>query len=306
MKHAPAVDRAALRVLLLSAFAAASIGMPSPAGAQHPMEVQRLSAEGDHLKALVVFELLPRRILTTDSRIAAAKSAWALGLNNKASDLFDAILRDQSLSADTRARLTLSRGILEFQEERYSEAALFAEKSISLLVAASPLRGRAYLLWGQSLSKERAFAAAEEKFLLALSDAAPADKAEVCFALGSVEVKLGKYPDAERHLKAIPTDHERAPATVRLLATIALDTHQEDRARFWIEKGRSDYPDAFLDSWGDYGLMQIELSRGELPSARKLLQGAQKQFPASDPWLVLMQAALEDAEWKQAQEGSRP
>jgi tetratricopeptide (TPR) repeat protein len=272
------------------------------AQAQHPVDVQRLTAEGEFFKALAMYELLPARAVTPEARIAAAKSAWALGLNRKAADAFDAILRDPALSNDMRARLTLSRGAIEFQEERYPEASLFAEKAISYLPEPSPLRGRAYLLWGQSLSRSGAHGSAAEKLAAALQDAGANDKPEIYFALGSAEMKLGQFADAERHLKSIPTDHERASATVRLLATIALETHQADRARFWIEKGRKEYSESFIDSWGSYGLLQVALSKGELSAARDVLADSQKQYPPSDPWLILMQAALEQAEWKKGTE----
>lgn len=298
---------ALVRVVAVAASVSlGSIAAPRSAVAQHPVDVQRLNAEGEHMKALAMYELLPTRAVTIEARIAAAKSSWALGLNRKAADAFDAILRDQSISGDTRARLTLSRGVIEFQEERYPEASLFAEKAVSLLPEPSPLRSRAYLLWGQSLSRSNAYSSGVERLEAAIQEASAGDKPEIHFAIGAAEIRLGRFSDAERHLKAIPTDHERAPATVRLLATIALETHQEDRARFWIEKGRKDYPEAFIDSWGNYGLLQAALSKGEIPVARDVLSEAQKQYPPSDPWLILMQAALEQAEWKRELEAQRP
>lgn len=277
--------------------------LAASAHAQHSVDIQKLAADGEHMKALAMYELLPARNLSLSARIAAAKSAWALGLNRQAAEAFDSILREAQLPQDTRARLTLSRGVLEYQEEKYAEAALFAEKTVSYLQQSSPLRSRALLLWGQSLTRVSAYASAQEKLAAALEDSSPADQPEIQYSLGVVETKLGKYSEAEKHLKAIPTDHERAAATVRLLATLSLETHQPDRARFWIEKGKSDYPDAFLDSWGDYGLLQIALEKGEVSRARNTFESAQKQYAPSDPWLVLMQAALEQAEWKKEPQG---
>jgi ATP/maltotriose-dependent transcriptional regulator MalT len=49
--------------------------------------------------------------------------------------------------------------------------------------------------------------------------------------------------------------------------------------------------------------VQISIAKGELPKAQSVLSEAQKQYPASDPWLILMQAALEQAEWKREQGG---
>jgi tetratricopeptide (TPR) repeat protein len=273
--------------------------------AEHPIDVQRLSAEGDHFKALTLYEVLPDRRLGEDTHISAAKSAWALGMNRQAAELFDAILRGNSIDSDERARLTLSRGILEYQEERYQEAALFAEKAASYLPEKAPLRGRAMLLWGQSLVKAKAFATAEEKLLRALSDVEPLDRPDVSLALGAVQIKLGKLTEAERSLKMIPAQHQYAPEAIRMLAGIALQSRQNDRARFWIEKGRSSYADSFLDSWADFGLVKVAVEANDLPQARTVVDKAQKRFPPSDPWLILMQSALEQAEWNERAKGFR-
>jgi tetratricopeptide (TPR) repeat protein len=269
--------------------------------AQHPSEVQKLSAEGDHFKALTLFELLPTKKVGTDTRIFVAKSAWALGLNRQAGELFDAVLRDKSISAEVRARVTLSRGAIEYQEGRYQEAALYAEKATSLLADSSPLRGRGYLLWGQALVRAGSIGTAEEKLKAALTDAEGQDKPEINFTLAGVEMRLGKFAEAERRLRAIPTDHERTPLAVRMLASIALETQSYERARFWIERGKSDYPEGFIDSWAEYGLLRSRLAEGDMTKAREIVEQAGKQYAPSDPWLILMQAALEGSEWDRQQ-----
>ncbi len=274
----------------------------SVARAQHSSDVQKLSIEGDHFKALTTYELLPSKRVGIEAKIAAAKSAWALGLNRQAAESFDVILREPQLSADTRARLTLSRAVLEYQEERYQEAVLFAEKAVSLLHEASPLRGRALLLWGQANVRMRAYGTAEEKFIQALHEVQGVDRAEANFSLGVVELKLGKYKEAQKHLEAIPMGHERTATTIRLLAALSLETKQIERAKFWIEKGKAEHPEIFVDSWGDYGLVQVALAQGDLETARRIEEGARKQFAPSDSWLVLMQAALEEAEWRRVDE----
>ncbi|MEY4701066.1 MAG: hypothetical protein RL326_1253 [Pseudomonadota bacterium] len=276
------------------------------AHAQHPIDIQRLSAEGDHFKALSLYELLPHRQFDTDTYVSAAKSAWALGLTKQATSLFDSVLRGDSLSPEDRARVTLSRGVIDFQEERFQEAALFAEKAASLLPEKSPLRGRALLLLGQSLLKVGAYATAEEKLLRSLADSIQSDRPEVVFALGTAQVKLGKLTDAEKSFKAVPTEDARAPMAVRSLASIALQTNQSERARFWFERGRSSYPEAFLDSWADYGVTKAALEAGDVERARLVVEKAEKRFPPSDAWLILMRAALENAEWKGGTEGQKP
>ncbi|MEN9845751.1 MAG: hypothetical protein RIS36_898 [Pseudomonadota bacterium] len=289
--------RSLLRLPLVLAVIQALV-MPALAVAQHAAEVQRLSADGEHMKALAMYELLPNKKLVTETRIAAAKSAWALGLNRQAAEGFDTVLRDPSISQDIRTRLILSRGVIEYQEERYQEAALYAEKAISSMRESVPLRGRAYLLWGQSLLRTGAYVSAHEKFEKALGDVQPQDRPEAHFALGLVDLKLARYAEAQKNLEAIPMDHPRTPVAVRMLAGISLETHQYDRVKFWVEKGKVDYPEAFVDSWGDYGLVQAAIARGDLDEARRVTEIAQKQFAPSDSWIILMQASLEVAEWK--------
>ena len=289
--------KALLRLPLVLAVIQAFM-TPALAVAQHAAEVQQLSADGEHMKALAMYELLPNKKLITETRIAAAKSAWALGLNRQAAEGFDAVLRDPSISQDIRTRLILSRGVIEYQEERYQEAALYAEKAISYMRESVPLRGRAYLLWGQSLLRTGAYVSAHEKFEKALGDVQQQDRPEAHFALGLVDLKLARYAEAQKNLEAIPMDHPRTPVAVRMLAGISLETHQYDRVKFWVEKGKVDYPEAFVDSWGDYGLVQAAIARGDLDEARRVTEIAQKQFSPSDSWIILMQASLEVAEWK--------
>ena len=149
-----------------------------------------------------------------------------------------------------------------------------------------------------------AYPIAHDKFSKALEDVSGADKAEAHFALGLVEVKLGKYQEAQKHLELIPTDHDRTAVAVRMLAAISLETKQQERAKFWIEKGRLDHPEAFVDCWGDYGLEQVALAKGDLEEARRLTDQASKRFPPSDSWLILMQATLEQAEWMKREQVS--
>jgi hypothetical protein len=103
----------------------------------------------------------------------------------------------------------------------------------------------------------------------------------------------------------IPAQHQYAPEAIRMLAGIALQSRQNDRARFWIEKGRSSYADSFLDSWADFGLVKVAVEANDLPQARTVVDKAQKRFPPSDPWLILMQSALEQAEWNERAKGFR-
>ncbi len=265
--------------------------------AQHPIDVQQATSNGEHFKALTTYLVIPARRLTPDTRIAAAKSSWALGLHQQAAEEINGLLRDKTIEGDQRARLTFMRGVIDFQEERYQEARLYAEKTISLLQGPSPLRARAHLLWGQSAMKMKAYSGAEDHLKVALAEADNGDLPEVHFSLGEVQMRLGKYPDAEEHFKAIPMEHDRTALAVRHLAALSLETGNLEKARFWLEKGKTEFPEAFIDSWADYGTTKVALASGDLLGARLTVEGAAKKYPPSDPWLLLMQASLETSEW---------
>jgi tetratricopeptide (TPR) repeat protein len=292
------VSRGSVTTLALLLGVVFEVVLPcSSVFAQHPIEVQRASTSGEHFKALTTYLLLPARRLTNDTRLAAAKSSWALGLHGLATEEIDGLLRDKSIEGDERARLTFMRGVIDYQEERYQEARLYAEKAISLLKGPSPLRARAHLLWGQAAMRMKAYGSAEEHLKKAHEEADNTDVAEVSFTLGEVQMRLGKLPDAEAHFKSIPMDHDRTPMAVRHLAAIALESGDQDKAKFWLDKGRTEFPEAFIDSWADYGAVQVALARGDMHTARMTTEAAGKKYPPSDPWLLLMLASLEKGEW---------
>jgi hypothetical protein len=49
---------------------ALALGGIITAHAEHPIDIQRLSAEGDHFKALSLYELLPHRQFDTDTYVS--------------------------------------------------------------------------------------------------------------------------------------------------------------------------------------------------------------------------------------------
>lgn len=268
------------------------------AAAQHPVDVQRYMARGEYFEALTTFEQLPQRRITTDTRIAAAKSAWALGLMDRAAQELDAALKDDSLPRDERARQTVSRGIIEFQEGRYQDSILYAEKALSLVSGPSPLRARALCLWGQALFKTKAYGAAEEKLTEALKISPESDEAEMRFIRGQIRFRLAKYQDAQADFETIPLDHDRAPLAIRYLARLALEQGNFEGAGFWLTKGRQEFPDYFVDSWVEYARMRIAAQTGDRATMSKLLEQAQKQYPPSDPWIVLAAATAEIGVWQ--------
>lgn len=270
---------------------------------QHPIEVQRLAAKGEYFKALSTYDSLPDRRKTADTLIAAGRSAWALGLSQRAIEEFDKALQDETLDKVLRGRVLLSRGIIEYQEGRYQIAVLYAERSNEALSEPSPLRAKVWLLWGQALSKLGSWAIAEVKLQKGLDEAADEDVPEVHYFLGVAKYSLGKNKEAKEHFERVPLENERTPLAIRNLASIALEEGQFEEAIFWLEKGKKDFRDSFLDSWVDYAAMQAAIGKNDLEKVREIRANAQKQYPPSDKWYALLDAAAEIYEWKSQTHG---
>jgi tetratricopeptide (TPR) repeat protein len=274
--------------------------LASSASAQHPIDLQRASAAGDHFKALVFAEQMPRRIATIESSLALARSAWALGLNSRALDEFDRVLRTAQLDSVEKARIHLTKAILEYQEGHYQVASLHAERVINELegIDTEPtLNSKARFVWGEALTRQNAYGPAELQYLQALEGAAAAELPQIHLSLASVELKLGKFEKAKEHFEQIPVDHELTPRAIRGLAEVSVELKRPDAVQFWLTKARKEYPDSFLDSWVDYALMCAAIDRNQIAEVSELRTQVANRLPPSDPWVVLLNAAAEGFVW---------
>ena len=269
----------------------------APAVAQHAIEIQRKTAKGDYFEALTLYERMPKRTVTSAARVAAGKAAWALSLPARAVEEFDAVLRGSDITPSDRAKLLLSRGIIEYQEGRYQTAILFAEKLSALLDSPSTYRAKAWLLWAESLSKLNSYGAAEQKYEKALAESAEEDRAEIRYLLGVCELKLGDTVKSRAQFEQIPFENERAPQAIRALAQISLDEGRVNEAGFWLRKGRSEFPEEFLDAWVDYALIQVAIKENNREDVSVIQAEAAKKYPPSDYWLTLLNAAAEAYNW---------
>ena len=270
--------------------------------AQHPIDIERAAAQGDYIGALTQFETMPVRIRTTSSIIAAAKSAWALSLPEKAQLNFEAALKDPKITAMQRAQLLLSRAVIEYQEGKHNVSILRAEKALAACEQECLFASRIHLLWGQSLASLNSHGAADEHFTLALETALPNEIADISFFRGMTRLHLGKNEDARADFEKVPLTHERTPDAIRSLALIALEANDFEGAAFWLSKGRNEFPENFLDSWVDYALLQVAVYERDEPKVALLTSEAQKKYPPSDPWLTIINATAETYFW----EGRRP
>lgn len=266
---------------------------PVQSWAQHPIDIQRLAANGQYFEAMVAYLQLPQRRATTESIIAAARSAWGLGLPNRAIEEYDRAMRDEKLGQTERARIYLSRAIIEYQEDRFQTCVLFAERAAGLINTAGPLRSKAWLIWAQALEKMNLHGPAEEQYLKSAEEADPDERAEIYYLLARTQMKLGKSKEASENFQKVPLRSDRTAQSVRGLAEVSLDTQHFDEAEFWLNKGRTDFPDDFLDSWVDYALVRIAISQDKPEKVSSIFTDASKRYAPSDHWFNLLNAAVE-------------
>jgi tetratricopeptide (TPR) repeat protein len=270
--------------------------------AQHSVEVERQAQAGEWMAALAAYKKMPSRKITSSTALAAAKSAWAMGLVDLAKAEYDrAIVLDRNeptLSDDAKVRIYFARGVIELQEGKYQRAIAFAEKAF-MLVESSPLRGEIGQLWGESLLKLNKPEAAIRKFETALNEVSEENLGELHYNIAAACMSVGELEKAEKHFTSIPLTHPKTGLAVKALASIAMENRKYKDALFWLKKGRADYAELFLDSWVDYALVKASTVLGQIPQAEQMANDANEKYPPSDGWLILMQSTLEQARWDQ-------
>jgi tetratricopeptide (TPR) repeat protein len=283
--------------ILQFAALVALVLVPGQLLAQHVIDIQRATADGDYFKALATYDAMPKRRITTAATLAAAQSAWGLGLSDRARIEFDRVLRSDQLSREERARVLTERGVIEFQEGAYQQASVFAERAVVEARQYPAQAGRAYLLWGESLTALGQHAAARERYSRAILNVSDVEKPEVYFLLGRSQFELGDYGSARDNFERVPVDHPRAPEAIRGLAEASLKVGDFAQASFWLTQGRDRFPQRFLDSWVDYALVRSAIGQREQEAVMSLRSEAEQRLPPSDGWLILMQGMAEAYEW---------
>lgn len=261
--------------------------------AVEPIDIQLLNSRGEHFKALIAFEQLPKRKRTTESIIAAGRSAWALSLPDRARELLTESLKTQAVPEIERTKVLVTLGILDYQEGNFQAAALNAQKAVEASTTPGALRAKGWMLWGDSLLRIGSPAEANDKLQRALEESSIEDEGEIRYLLGESLIKLGNLEDAKVNFQSIPVGHERIATAIRRLGEIALQLHDSEKVEFWLTKGRTEFPDSFLDSWVDFALVRSALDRSEEDKARKIYENAATRFAPSDFWMTILGAEIE-------------
>ena len=266
--------------------------------AEHPINVQKNAINKEYYKAMVSFERLPRQKLNKEVLLSAAQSAWALSLPDTAIELFDKILDDKNISNKEKAKIYLYKGIIDFQEGKYSTSQIFAKKALSFSNDISEsLKSAALKLLGDSYFKLKLYGEAKREYIKALKYADNNQQPSIYLQKGMAEFYLGSFDEAQKDLQKVSMDNEDAPLAIKLLMKILLEKKDYQKLKKWIEVLNTEFPNEFIDSWIDYAKVKVAISEDNKREALKVLEFAKDKYPESDSWINLARASLETYLW---------
>ena len=274
---------------LLIAAVALLVAVSAPALGQSRgslMSVRDLSAHGAHVEALSVFEEKSETEITLADRLAAAKSAWALGLPDRARRYWDEALSEGSFVGSERQRELLARAILELQEENHDEARARAERAAADLDA-SPMRAQFWLVVAEALKAQGAFSQAEGYYRRAVSEASLDAKNEMTYLLGECQLRLGLLDDARYSYTAVEASSKYSAQALRRLAEIDLSQRNYEGALTWIAEGRDNNPQEFDDPWVGYARVSALLKLDRMRDAEEELTQLRVRHSDKEPWYIL-------------------
>lgn len=286
-----------MKILKLLFFILLLLVNPSISFSEHPIDVQKNAHNKEYYKAMISFEKLPKQKANKDVLLSAAQSAWALSLPDTATTLFDKVLNDEKLTKDEKSKIYLYKGIIEFQEEKYSTSKIFAEKSL-MLASKDEFKSPAHKLLGDSLFKLKRYSKAKEQYLNALDFSSDEEKSNINYQLGVTCFYLGDFESSKNYFSKVSLDNEDSPFAIRLLIKIALEESNYPALKKWLNVATSEFPDEFLDSYIEYAKIKLAIYEKNKQVANKTLQEAKEKFPQSDPWINLAMASYEAFLWE--------
>jgi len=267
---------------------------PCSASADHPHTIMTHESEKRYFDALSTFLSLPERQRTTETYLAAARSAWALSLPDRAINLFETALK--RLTPDdvtTKVRMLLSVGTIQLQEQKLALAESTAKDALSNCDQLPPLRGEARFLLGSVAMAANRYGDAVATLEQAITDLEGARRDEARLYLGRAYLMLGDVSRHTAHLEEIPLDSNWAPDAIRLLALSSFRVGDRKKAGFWAQKGKAEFPDRFVDSWMEYLAFNDLYSGSELVGIDEYLTQISSRYPASDLWVGVIGGEIE-------------
>ncbi len=260
---------------------------PTPAST-----VLELNRQQKHYEAVLAYTERDAKTLSLTEKLAAARSAWALGLVDTSRNIWQEASSRRGFTGSERSRALLAYSIMEFQEGNYEKSRSLAEQEAQNLPA-SDLRSQFWLVIAEALKAQGAWSLAEGYYNKALEEAEQAHSSEATYLLGSCQLRLGKVNDARYTFASLDTSSKNTADALRRLAEIDLGQGNYEGVLTWLEEGRESYPSLFNDSWTSYAEVTSLSRLSRAQDARKALTRAQKNHSDNDPWILFARSALE-------------
>ena len=261
----------------------------STASAQS-VPVRQLTLSGLHFEALT--EAASKSSLSLDDQLSAARSAWALGLADKARGYWDEALANESLVGEEKTKELLSRAILELQEGSLEESRRLAERTTANLPEGD-LRSQFWLLIAESLRMQGALVQSESYYQKAVAEGASETKSEATYLLGECQLKQGRMNEARYSFAGVESRGKFAVAAIRRLIEIDLNQKSYEGVLTWISQGRENYPSEFEDPWIGYADITALLEAGRTEDAGQELSKLKNRHSETEPWFQVASATYE-------------
>jgi hypothetical protein len=266
--------------------------------AEYPVEVRKAASEGRHFDALTIYNKIPSRIIDSQTSFTAAESAWALGLNQEALDLFDATIYRSRNNPELLIQSFIGQAVIQFQESRYQESIRTISR-INKLPLIKKYRGHVALLTAhikRIFNKD--YKNAINQYLIAINSLNNTLCNEAKLWAGRLLVKTGNYFDAKKIFTEIPMNAIEGKETLIELIKLGLIEEDYKNVKLLIERGKEEFSELKNDSYIDYSLVKATVlknasKRGDSEKIGKIIASMKENYSPSDAWLALAEAEVE-------------
>jgi tetratricopeptide (TPR) repeat protein len=257
--------------------------------------LQELALRGRYFDAVVKYSETTTGAATApgiSEQLAAAKSAWALGLVHLARRIWDDVFANREFDDVERSRAMLARSILELQEENFEQARSIAEAAAQKLEQ-SELRAQFWLVIAEALKEQGALSLAEGYYKKAAEEGDNKTSGEATYLLGECQYKLGLVSESRYTYAGLDTASPFTAPALRRLAEIDLIQRNYEGVLNWTEEARESYPGEFGDGWTTYARVSALVELGRLDTAEAELNNFRVKHGDTDTWYLLALASLE-------------
>lgn len=253
--------------------------------------VAERSAQGNHFEALVAL-LQSEKEPSLADKLAGARSAWALGLIDRARSLWEEVFALNSFRDQERYRAMLARGIMELQERHFEEARSLAEQAASQ-IGPSEIRAQLWLLIAEALKEQHAMSVAERYYQRAIEEGSRDIKNEARFLLGECQLQLGMMNEARYSYTGVESDSTFTVQSLHRLVQIDLQQRNYEGVLTWVSEGRENFPTEFREGEMSYAQISALTELGRIPDAERELSEFKARASDENPWRTLADAAVE-------------